>query len=98
MNPEFLHTTSTPGLPAAQSASLARLDEKQIIELMAERRQTLESLKPLVSRKIYYAMEEKLAQEESKLKEILDWQNGKITKLSKYSLILDTNYFEQEFL
>jgi len=100
MNAERLPAQNNPPTqsPASQGGPLQRLDEKQIAELMAERKALLEALKPAVSRKIYYAMEEKLAQEETRLKEILDWQLGKITKLSKYSLILDPHYFDQEFL
>jgi hypothetical protein len=75
-----------------------RLSLEQINKLVSERRQDLESLKPKISLKLYYAAEEKLADEKKRLEEILDWQQGKQTRLSKYTLILDTHYFEQEFL
>ena len=84
--------------PLNHSGALPRLDSAQIVELMEARKKTLEEIKPNISRKFYYAIEEKLTNEEKRLNEILDWQEGKLSRLSKYTLILDTHYFEQEFL
>ena len=100
MSVEFLSPQQNPP-PQSHPAplhSLSKLDAGQIQILMEQRKALLEELKPSVSRKIYYLMEEKLLREEAKLREILDWQEGKVTRLSRYSLILDPNYFEQEFL
>jgi hypothetical protein len=74
------------------------LSEIQIDELYTQRQGALEPLKIEVSRKMYYLIEEKLAAEKAELKKILDWQQGKNSELSKFSLVLDPHYFEQEFL
>ena len=74
------------------------MDEKQIDLLILARKDALEAIKNEISRKIYFQIEEKIIREELKLKEILDWQEGRQSKLAKYSLILDPHFFEQEFL
>ena len=84
--------------PQSVSGLSQRLSLGQIQTLIDARRRDLEYLKPDISLKLYYAAEEKLADEKKRLGEILDWQEGKQTRLSKYTLILDTHYFEQEFL
>ena len=84
--------------PQNIGVSSQRLNKEQIQKLIDARRQDLESLKPDITLKLYYAAEEKLADEKKRLEEILDWQEGKQSRLSKYTLILDTHYFEQEFL
>ncbi len=74
------------------------LTKEQISLLVEQRRKQLEELKPNISRKLYFKIEEKLNSEEKTLLEILDWQNGKHAFMSRYTLILDPRYFEQEFL
>ena len=74
------------------------MDDKQINSLISARKQALETIKSQVSRKVYFQMEEKISHEESQLKELLDWQQGRNNALAKFSLILDPHYFEQEFL
>jgi hypothetical protein len=100
MNPELLPIQDNQTVPIPQSPGnfSHRLNKPQIIELMGLRRQNLLGLKKDISLKLYYTVEEKLDREEKALLEILDWQEGKITKLSQYSLILDPHFFEQEFL
>jgi hypothetical protein len=83
---------------AKTEGSLAPLDEQQINSLMLSRKQALETIKNEISRKVYFQIEEKIGREETQLKEILDWQQGKQMQRAKYSLILDPHYFEQEFL
>ena len=74
------------------------LDEELIAQVSKQRQTELSELKSIIARKMYYAIEEKLAQEEQALKNILNWQQGKSSELSKYTLILDPHYFEQLFL
>lgn len=78
--------------------SIELLNQKQIEEVTQIRQSLLIELKDNISRKFYYALEEKLEQEKKSLSQILDWQEGRNTELSKYSLVLDPHYFEQEFL
>ncbi len=99
MNPEQLQSNENPKAQNSKTdAFLAQLDESRIVQLMAGRRQLLESLKSEISRKLYYKIEEKLANEEKTLREIWDWQQGKHKFFAKYTLILDPRYFEQEFI
>jgi hypothetical protein len=77
---------------------LGPLNEGQIGSLISIRKQNLESIKSQISRKRYFMIEEKIAAEENSLKQILNWQQGKNNQLSQYSFVLDTHYFEQEFL
>ncbi|HVY67909.1 MAG TPA: hypothetical protein VHA30_03375 [Patescibacteria group bacterium] len=76
----------------------AELNEQSISESSLPRRLMLEQLKPHLSRKRYFALEEKLAAEEKQLRDILDWRLGRQNRLSRFTFILDQHYFEQEFL
>jgi hypothetical protein len=99
MSNETLKPQEQPAQSPLQSGGhFEALRQSQISDLAAERRRWLESIKPEVSLKRYYQIEEKIKAEEKSLTEILDWQEGRSTQLSKYSLILDPHYFEQEFL
>jgi hypothetical protein len=99
-----MHPTNTQPNKPVNSASessgsnFASLNERAILELSEVRKKLLEQIKNEISLKRFYAIEEKLKNEEKTLMEILDWRLGKSTQLSKYSLILDPHYFEQEFL
>jgi len=75
-----------------------KLNEQQIANLTENLKQRLETIKPQISRKRYFNIEEKINNSEQRLRQILDWQEGRQSALSKYSFILDTHYFEQEFL
>ena len=99
MTPETLYTSEKPKIvPNEPPAQFSDLDEAQIEALMLSRKGLLESLKAKVSLKAYYTMEEKTNSEEKRLNEILDLKRGKQSRMAKYSLILNPNYFEQEFL
>lgn len=74
------------------------LTQNQIADTITERKALLNSLRPEISRKIYYTLEEKIALEEKELQQILDWQEGRSSQMSKYTFILNSNYFEQEFM
>lgn len=71
---------------------------EQISQTISSREKLLNTIKPNISRKAFYLMEEKIQEEQKRLQEILDWQEGRNSELSKYSLPLNTYYFEQEFL
>jgi hypothetical protein len=74
------------------------LTQNQITDILTERKNILNSLRPEISRKVYYTLEEKIVLEEKQLQQILDWQEGRNSQLSRYSLILDSHYFDQEFM
>ena len=76
----------------------SKLTQQQIDSLTADLKQRAENIKPHISRKRYFSIEEKINSSLQRLGQILDWQEGRQNQLSKYSFILDTHYFEQEFL
>ena len=99
MHSETLQPKEKITLPQTEaSVNLPDLNEAQIAQLSLSRKTLLESIKPQIALKQYYALEEKITAEEKRLKEILNIRQGKQSRLAKYSFILNTNYFEQEFL
>ncbi len=98
MNPELLQNPENFNRPSEETSSFLPLNKEQIGKITFARKQLLELVKTGISRKLYYNIEEKLAQEERQLREILDWQEGRQSRLARYSFILDPHYFEQEFL
>lgn len=77
---------------------MTRLTQQQIDSLTADLKQRAENIKSHISRKRFFNIEEKINSNQQRLGQILDWQEGRQNQLSKYSFILDTHYFEQEFL
>ncbi len=99
MSNETLHPKEFPPItPPRNGGGTDNLSKQRIQSLAVQRKQCLEGIKPDISRKLYFMLEEKLEKEQKNLEEILDWQQGKLSRLSRYSLILDSHYFEQEFL
>ncbi len=98
MNPEILHPQNISSKSTVSAAAPSGLDEAIIKKLDALRQQMLQNVKGEISRKSYFALEEKLLAEQQQLKDILAWQQGKLQHLANYSFILDSHYFEQEFL
>ena len=99
MSPETLKPTENSAqTPPQNDGSFKQLSQELITRTMERRLEILASLQPELSRKLFYSLEEKLAQEAKQLREILDWQQGRQSQLSKYTFILDPHYFEQEFL
>ena len=77
---------------------MTTLTEEVIAETMQDRRKALEKIKPSLSLKIFYSLEEKINQEQREFESLLDAQLGRIKILNKYTHILNTQYFEQQFL
>src|SRR5579864_4464158 len=99
MTPETLIPAEhLPKRPDANELPQTELSESVITDMASTRQDLLESIKETVSRKTYYLLEEKLKEEQKQLREILGWQQGRQSRLSKYTNILDRHYFEQEFL
>jgi hypothetical protein len=58
----------------------------------------LNSLRPHISRKLLFSLEEKLKAQERELNHLLGLDKNLAENRSKYSNVLDTQYFEQIFL
>ena len=74
------------------------LQMEQISALVLNRTQALEQLKPILSKKLYFTLEEKLLAEQRELEKLLGFQQGREETLSHYTFILDSQYFDQIFL
>ena len=74
------------------------LSEQQITELLTQQQTMLGQLQAKVSRKFYFALEERLQEQRQQFIKLLQWDTGKQTIQSRYSLVLDPQYFEQKFL
>ena len=74
------------------------LNEYAIENVLNARKASLELLKPLISRKLFYILEEKIKHEAAEFQNLLDAQLGRKKTLSKYTFVLDPQYFEQIFL
>ena len=95
---EFLPQTEPLHKPAAsEPIPLAGLSMPDIEGLAHKRQSDLTSLEGKISRKMLFALEEKLEKEKSELIKLLEWQTGKKIMASKYTLILDPSVFEQKF-
>jgi len=99
MNLETLQSKETLAPKGTETASsFSNLTESSIKALIDDRKQLLQSIKNEIGLKTFYKLEEKIAAEEKRLSEILDWRLGRQKQLAKYTFILDSRFFEQEFL
>ena len=98
MNPEILQPKEIqPDRPELVEAAAPVL-EQQAQTILQERRQSLESLRSLIARKLYYRLEEKIKAEDESFRQLMDIQTGRKKILDQYTFILDTEYFEQKLL
>ena len=58
----------------------------------------LNDLRPIISRKLAFALEDKIKGQQQELQRHLGLVNKQSANLSRYTLILDSQYFEQQFL
>lgn len=58
----------------------------------------LQQLRTYISRKLYFALEEKLQREKQELEQLLGQKSARQQLAARYSNILDTQYFEQILL
>jgi hypothetical protein len=101
MNIEHKKATE-PNLPTenaiiTQEPKHTDLQQEDIAAIMQIRKDSLSELKPSITLKLYYQIEEKLKQEEQELNNLLDIQLGRTKVLGKYTFVLDPQYFEQIF-
>lgn len=71
---------------------------KDVGALVASQAQRLEALRPHISRKLQFALEEKLKLQKQELERLLGLDKNLTASRSRYSNVLDTQYFEQIFL
>jgi uncharacterized protein YjcR len=74
------------------------LNINDIASYFAERKTKLMKLEGVVSKKFFQIMADKIFLEEKSAMDILLERDNKKTAMNRYSLILNPNYFEQEFL
>jgi hypothetical protein len=74
------------------------LNINDIASYFAERKTKLMKLEGVVSKKFFQMMADKIFLEEKSAMDILLERDNKKTAMNRYSLILNPNYFEQEFL
>ena len=69
-----------------------------INKIIDQENSMLEVLRPRISRKLLFALEEKLKMEKQELEQLLGLDNKQSQNLSKYTFVLDSQYFDQIFL
>lgn len=74
------------------------LNINDIASYFAERKTKLVKLEGVVSKKFFQIMADKIFLEEKSAMDTLLERDNKKTAMNRYSLILNPNYFEQEFL
>lgn len=74
------------------------LQKEHIFSVVKNRAEMLASLKPTMSKKLFFALEEKLQKEQNEMEKFLGFQQGREENLSHYTFILDNQYFDQIFL
>lgn len=74
------------------------LSEQTVQLLQNQQLAKLKQLQPLLSRKLIFSLEEKIQQETKMLLQLLGHHTNIEAELGKYSLPLDSQYFEQIFL
>ena len=88
-----------PGLNDSQTMpAKSALPSDAVRASVEQQKQMLKSLEPLISRKLYYWLEERLERHNRELENYMGFERQKKAALSGYSFILDRNYFEQIFL
>ncbi len=74
------------------------MTNKDIEQLFKAQSQLLVKLQPHISRKLGFALEEKIKLQEQQLQQLLGQDKKQTDNLSKYTLVLDSQYFDQIFL
>lgn len=85
-------------LTSPNKESSLEMDALAIQTIYEARLHLLKSLHSSVSRKVYFQLEEKITAEKKQLENIFGLEKGQKDNLSRYSFILDNQYFEQKFL
>jgi hypothetical protein len=67
-------------------------------KIINEETSMLEHLRPRISRKLLFGLEEKLKLQQQELEQLLGLDKNIAQKRAQYSNVLDSQYFEQIFL
>ena len=86
------------GLPLIIQTDSAKLSMDKFKPVFVSRRKLLESIKELVSIKFYQGLENRLKAEEEAAEELTNSNYLDSKRRSRYSNVLDAQYFEQRFL
>ena len=86
------------GGKTSDETSVRHLNKDGIDRLLQERMTQLAELSPAISRKLLFALEEKLQNEKLELESLGGLEEARLAHNARYSLILDPAYFEQELL
>jgi hypothetical protein len=91
-----------PSEPKKKSEQVSPAPEVLTVELaesvILSRREQLNKLEGIISKKYYYKLEERIQEEVLEFEKLLNWQKGKKQILSQYTFVLDQQYFEQKIL
>ena len=86
-------------LPGKETtASLSAVSHASIEMIFVARRKKLEGLKDKICAKFFQAAAEKVRLEEKAVRALLDVQSQKSAALRRYTLPLNTQYFQQKLL
>ncbi len=70
---------------------------EMIDSLYEKYEQELAELEPFIYLKLLNRIKEKFAEEKEQFAKLLNWQDARDDALSRYSFVLNTQYFEQRF-
>ncbi len=98
MPPELLKSNEYLPSTGPKPPEDLKLTPKDVGALMGLEFQMLESLRPNISRKLLFMLEAKLNAQKQELEHLLGLDKNIAASRSKYSNVLDTQYFEQIFL
>lgn len=98
MNKEKLNPTelSTASGSSHEPNGILQLDEA--LAIIRHREEQLARVENFVSKKYLFKLEEKLKLEAQSLKELAGWYAEKEELSSRYTYVLDPQYFEQKLL
>jgi len=72
--------------------------EDNITNIFKQQSDMLASLQPHISRKLFFVLEEKINRQQAETQRLLGLDKNQRDNMSKYSFVLDSQYFEQIFL
>ncbi len=97
MNELLKPTETKPRILDTQLHETPLFNEGMILKAFETSKTMLERLRPKLSRKLYFSLEEKIEMQKKQLEELLGITKNKAKIIERYSNILDSQYFEQKF-
>jgi len=90
--PEQLNTTKQYP-PSEQNSAQVSFEH-----VLKNRQEQLASVRGLISKKLFFSLEERLLEEKQTVNELLGFSNKQQSQKNRYTHILDPQYFEQKLL